>query len=578
MSGMEILLPTVLLLGAGFCVIYFCRLVRISPIIGFLFAGLILGPYGLGLIEDNKTTHFLAELGVVFLLFDIGLHFSFKSAWTFRRDLFGLAPLQLILSGLVLGFSMSFIFGMNSEVAILLGLTLALSSTAVVMQMIADLRQTESPVGQSAKSILIFQDLAAIFLLIFADTLGSDASLSSTLLYTVANTVLAFAAAIALGRYILTPLMKSIIKYDDPEMFTVLGLLIVMVTGLATASVGLSLTLGAFLAGMVLAETPFRVLLQTELRPFRSLLMAFFFITIGMMLNPVTIWGGFGSIISLTALLIAAKGAIIGALVFVMRRPLHQCIQLTFLLAQGSEFAFVILSMAAKQAALGPILSEQLIAAVAMSMLLTPILSMIAYRWSLNVCTKYENGITNCPSDNTSPINVGTNPVFIIGMNEVGKTLARGFKAHKVPYLAVDHDRQRFLEATNAGYTVAYGQPDDLRFWNTLGVNTARAICVASPKYETARRLTPIIQRLYPSLRRYVAVSDSADGVRFAALGLSPFHNRGAPPGIEMTAAILKDIGISEDKVLDWIENEQSAYLDSNKSLLPEEMVAVAAE
>lgn len=578
MSGIEIFLPTVLLLGVGFFVIYACRLIHISPIIGFLMAGLVLGPYGFGLIEDNETTHFLAELGVMFLLFDIGMHFSFKSAWTLHKDLFSLAPLQLVLSGLILGFSMAFIFGMESQVAILLGLTLALSSTAVVMQMLADLKQTESPVGQSAKSVLIFQDLAAIFLLIFADTLGSESSLSGTLIYTFANTALAFGAAVILGRYILTPLMKSITKYDDPEMFTVLGLLIVMMTGLATASAGLSLTLGALLAGMVLAETPFRVLLQTELRPFRSLLMAFFFITIGMVLNPITILAGFGAIISLTALLIAAKGAIIGALVFVMKRPLHHAIQLTFLLAQGSEFAFVILSMASKQAAIGPALSEQLIAAVAISMLLTPFLSMMAYRWSIKVCNEFDAGISNCPNDSTNPVNVGTTPVFIIGMNEVGKTLARGFKAHKIPYLAVDHDRQRFLEATASGYTVAYGQTDDLRFWNTLGVNMARAICVASPKYETAKRLTPIIQRLYPSLRRYVAVSDSADGVRFAALGLSPFHNKGAPPGLDMAGAILKDMGIEESRILAWVEDEQSAYLDSNKSLLPEEMVGVAAE
>ncbi len=577
MSGLDILSPMVLLLGTGFLVIYLCRLVHISPIVGFLIAGIGLGPHGLNFIEENETTHFLAELGVVFLLFDIGLHFSTKSAWNLRRDLFGLAPLQLLLSGVILAGSLAVVFSTQSEIALLIGFALALSSTAVVMQMVADLKQTESPVGQSAKAVLIFQDLAAIFLLIFADSIGSDKGLGSLLSLTMLKTALAFGAAVMLGKYILTPLMKSIIKYDDPEMFTVLGLLIVMMTGLATASAGLSLTLGAFLAGMVLAETPFRVLLQTELRPFRSLLMALFFITIGMVMDPVAIWAEAGTVISMTALLIAAKAAIIGALVYIFRRPAYQVIQLSFLLAQGSEFAFVILSMAGVKPLMGEAFAEQWIAAVALSMLLTPLLTTLAYRWSLIVCGAQDKGICNCPEDETRP---QTNrPVFIVGMNEVGKTLARAFRSHNIPYIAIDHNRQRFLEAMAGGYIVTYGQSDDLRFWNALGVREARAACIASPRYEVAQKLTPILKKLYPKLKRYVAVQDSVDGVRFAALGMVPFHSHGTPPGLEMAELILKEMGVSENKIEDWREDEQSSYLDSNKTLSTEEfVVTVAAE
>jgi Trk K+ transport system NAD-binding subunit len=148
-------------------------------------------------------------------------------------------------------------------------------------------------------------------------------------------------------------------------------------------------------------------------------------------------------------------------------------------------------------------------------------------------------------------------------MNEVGKTLARAFKAHKVPYIAVDHERQRFLEATAAGYIVAYGQTDDLRFWNTLGVAQARAICIASPRYEVTKKLSPIIKKIYPSLKRYVAVNNSSDGVRFATLGMIPFNNSGAPPGLEIAIFILKDLDFTDDALENWIEEEQSAYLDA---------------
>lgn len=567
MQGFDILLPTVLLLATGFVVILLARVMKISPVVGFIIAGLFLGPYGLGLIQDTHATHVLAELGVVFLLFDIGLHFSMKSAWSLRRDLFGLAPLQVLLCALILGFSMSFVFGVSAPLAMLCGLALALSSTAVVMQILADLKQTESPVGSSAKAVLIFQDLAAIFLLIFADSIGADIDLTIAIPLTLGKTVLAFFAALILGQYILTPLLRAMTRYNDPEMFTVLGLLIVMMTGLATASAGLSLALGAFLAGMVLAETPFRTLLQTELRPFRGLLMALFFISIGMIVNPVDIANNILTVLALAVLLIAAKGAIIGALVYILGNPLHRVIQLIFMLAQGSEFALVVFAMPPVQNALGFALTEQLIAAVAISMLTAPFLGLVGYRWSLRVAGRFSGRISNDPSEDKSMAQ--SSPVFIIGMNEVGKTLARAMKAHKIPYIGVDHDHDRFLKATAAGYIVTYGQSYDLRFWDTLGVREARAMCIATPRYEVAKAISPVVRKIYPTLKRYVAVKDSADGVRFATLGLKPFHCYGVPPGLEMACFILKEFGIDEERITAWRDDEQSAFLEVSKVATP---------
>lgn len=566
MEGLEILTTPVILLAVGFIVILLSRLAKISPVIGFLIAGIALGPQGFEVIVESKTTHLLAELGVMFLLFDIGLHFSTKSAWSLRKDLLGLAPLQMLLGGLVLGTSAAFIFGLSYDLALLVGLTLALSSTAVVMQILADNKQTESPVGQSGKAVLIFQDVAAIFLLIFADAIGGEGSLGMTVLTALGMSILAFAAVVALGQYVLTPLMKAMTKYDDPEMFTMLGLLIVMMTGLATGMIGLSLTLGAFLAGMVLAETPFRILLQTELRPFRSLLMAFFFITIGMMINPITIYNELGTVISLAVLILSVKAALIGALAFVMRRkPLH-LVKLAFLLAQGSEFAFVIFSMASVQSVIGGGLAELLITSVALTMLATPFITQVANKWAIKNFCKMDGTIANCAGTYTST--VVEHPVFILGMNEVGKTLARAFKAHNIPYIAVDFDRKRFLDAIAGGYIVAYGHPGDMRFWNTLGVGKASAFCAAVAIYDLAHEVSPMVQKLWPNLVRYVAVSDSAEAVRFAALGLKPFNNRGAPPGLEMACHLLAEFGIKEDAIISWTEEEQAEWLKANGPVL----------
>lgn len=570
MHGMDILGPTVLLLGAGFLVILLSRLLKTSSIIGFLIAGLLLGPHGFDLIAENETTSLLAELGVVFLLFDIGLHFSMKSVWKKRRDLLVIAPLQLFGSGLIIGLLLAMLFDISAELAVLGGLALALSSTAVVMQVLSDLKQGESPVGQSAKSVIIFQDIAAIFLLIFADSIGNDASslfplIGSALL----KTVLATAAAVLLGQYILSPLMRVIIKYDDPEMFTILGLLIVMMTGLATAYADLSLTLGAFLAGMVLAETPFRILLQTELRPFRSLLLALFFITVGMIVDPGVIMNSAGHIALLVVVLIVAKALIIGSIMVYFRRPKHHVVQLSVLLGQGSEFALVIFSMGAVVTGMGIDVAQQLIAAIAFSMMFTPILSMLANKYSLEICNMLEDTISNCPDGDSNPVR--KQPVFIVGMNEIGKTIARGLRAHDIPYIAVDHDRKRFLEATAAGYIVAYGQTSDLRFWNMLGVSRARAMCITSPRYEVARNIAPVVSKLYPNLKRYAAVKDSADGVRFAALGMVPFHRTGSPSGLEMASAVLKEFGIPEDQVESWAEEEHAAYLETHAAAIEED-------
>lgn len=566
MTGLEILVPPVILLATGFIVIFAARFSKVSPIVGFLIAGIALGPYGFNVIEESKTTHLLAELGVVFLLFDIGLHFSFKNAKKLKKDLLGLAPLQMLLCALVLGGSVALIFDVSNELAILIGLTLALSSTAVVMQILGDSKQTESPVGQSGKAVLIFQDIAAIFLLIYADSIGGEGTLGTTVLTAVGMAAIAFAAVLALGRYVFTPLMKSITKYDDPEMFTMLGLLIVMMTGLATAYSGLSLTLGAFLAGMVLAETPFRALLQSELRPFRSLLMAFFFITIGMLLSPIMIWDNLGEVISLSILILAVKAALIGALAFVMKRkPIH-IIQISFLLAQGSEFAFVIFSMAAVEAAIGTLLASELIAAVALTMLATPFITIAANKWSTKTYCKMDGSITNCAGKYSSK--VAEHPVFVFGMNEVGKTLARAFRAHDIPYIAIEYDRKRFLEAISGGYIVAYGKPGDMRFWNTLGIGQASAFCSSIANFGLSSEVTPMVKKLWPNLQRYVAVSDSAEAVKFASLGYKPFNNRGAPPGLEMASHLLGEFGISEEAILEWSEEEQSEWLKSQGQVL----------
>ncbi len=561
MAGFEVLISAFILLAVGFAVLVISRFIRVSPIIGFLIAGVFLGPYGLDLIEENKTTALLAKMGLMFLLFDIGLHFSIKSVWSRRRTLFGFAPLQMIICGGLFSVFLLAMFGVTAEMAVVLGFTLALSSTAVVVQVLADLKQTGSPVGEKAKAVLIFQDIAAIFLLILVDGIGQGEELGPLVLGTFVKGSIAFFAVMVIGYLVLTPIMKLITKFEDPEMFTVFGLLVVIALALGTGVTGLSLTLGAFLAGMVLGETPFRVLIQTELRPFRSLLLAFFFITVGMVLDPILLVDQAQVIAGLVAVIIGLKLFVIAPLAMAFKRPMHQTLELSFLLSQGSEFGFVVLGMAAVKSGIAPDFVSQLIAATAVSMMITPILMIFARKWSLHVCANIEDTISNCPKHLRNP--AMNSPVFIVGMNEIGCTLARGCSYHKIPYIAIDWDRSRFLESTSAGYTVAYGDPSDFRFWDVLGVSQSRAMCIAIRRYEISKQLTPIMERLYPNLLRFVAVSDSVEAARFSEIGLIPFPDRGIPPGLEMTCAVLRELGATEENIHEWIEEERAALLDN---------------
>jgi CPA2 family monovalent cation:H+ antiporter-2 len=577
MYSIDTITTATILLGAGFFVMFACRFVRISPIVGFLLAGLALGPAGFGVIGDSETIQLLAKLGVVFLLFDIGLHFSFRSAWSLRKDLLGLAPLQVILCALIFSLVGYFGFGLGPEISMIVGTALALSSTAVVVQILADLKQSGSPTGNTAKAVLIFQDIVAVFLLIMIATMGEGGDLVGEMIGAFIRTVAAVGVVIILGQYVLAPIMKVITGFNDPEMYTMFGLLIVMLTALATEMAGLSLTLGAFLAGMVIGETPYRVLIQTELRPFRSLLLALFFVTVGALLNPATIWASIGTILLLMVAMVFVKLAVFSILLKLFGRPSHQNVELSFLMAQGSEFAFVVLGMTIVTQGTGLVLTEQLVAAIALSMLLTPLLMIPVRRWSLNLCAQLQETICNAKSSEEEQAK-NNQPVFIIGMNEVGRTMARALRTHDIPYIAVERDRERFLDAIASGYTVAYGEPSDLRFWNMLEVDRSKAMLVAQPRYEVSKELAPIISKLYPKIPRYVTIQDTTEAKKFTELNMLPFLAKGAPPGLEVAMAVLSSLGVAGERIKLWVDEEHANAIEALSPIIePDNNMSIEA-
>jgi len=565
MNEVHALAPVIILLLAGIVAITLMRRVGLSPIVGYLIAGMMIGPYSLGLIHESETTHLLAELGVVFLLFDIGLHFSLTSIWEARRDILGLGPLQIVLCGLAFG-AIAMAMGLGPEYAVILGGAFALSSTAVVVQTLAERGQQSCPVGLTGTAVLIFQDIIAIFLLIFAASLESGASttvessLAITVFLAVLKAVVAFIVAVVIGRYAVRPLFRFLATTKNEEVFTATALLVVLATAAATGGAGLSLTLGAFLGGMIISETPYRHVIQTEAKPFRNLLLGFFFITVGMSLDWRILVGHWAEILVFLFALITIKAVLVSAVARVFGWSMPGSVQLGFLLAQGSEFVFVIIAMPMVRETLGEGFVGVVITGIAASLVITPTLATLGNR----LARVLRRRIPDSVSTDTPLSSVTTAPLLVFGMGDVGRMVVDALEAHDLPYDAIEMDHDRFLAASADGYLVAFGDPGDVRLMETLGFAEREVAVVTIVRYELAKALMPVMRDRYPNLTRFIAVDTDEDKVRFEAVGMWPVVNRSVPRGIDTAAAVLRSPRVDEAKIQAWMQRQQERALQAN--------------
>ncbi len=561
MHGIEVLIPTIELLLTGIVSILLARRLGLSPIVGYLVAGIVIGPSGYDLIHEDSTTRLLAELGVVFLMYDIGLNFSLSHVWAARRDILGLGPLQVGGVGLVLGL-IGIGLGLTPPIAFLAGATLALSSTAVGVQILAERNQQHCPVGLSTTAVLVFQDVCAIFLLIFAASLAQpQTSLGMVLGAAAIKGAIAFLAAVLVGRYIIGTLFRMMGRTRSEELFTAVALLVVLVTAAATGALGLSLTLGAFLGGMAISETPYRHLVRTEAKPFRGLLMGFFFISIGMSLNIGAALQGWPTILAVLAGLVLIKAVLTYAAARMLGIPTRTAVQLAMLLSQVSEFAFVILAMPALRSAIGENLTTILVIAVAASLAVTPALSSLGNRVARRLAERDLSA-----KDNVSA-STKVAPVVIFGMGEVGRRVADALGAHAIDYLAVEMDHDRFVRAEADGYPVAYGDLADLRLAETLDMADRPTAVVTINRYEISRDLTPTLRERYPNLKRFVGVDTDADRHRFDKLGMVAVVNRSVPKGIDLAAAVLRQHQVADARIEAWMRRQQDEALHAESDV-----------
>ena len=487
---------------------------RLGTVLGFLIGGTIIGPSGLGVIEHLEAVRHFAELGVVFLLFTLGLELKLERLKLFETRVYLLAITQLLVTAVVIA-AMAHALGLPAERAVVMGGALALSSTAVVLQVLRDWGRTLTQLGRMAIAILLVQDIAVGPLLVLVEVLseGGD-SIWTALGVAALKAILVLIVVVVIARYLLRPLFDFIATISASEVFTATTLVVVLGASFATEQAGLSMALGAFVAGLMVADTEYRHQVAADIAPFRGLLLGFFFMTVGMTVDVQFAMDHLGAILMVAVGLILLKAALIIGLAIGLGFPARQSLLLGGLLGQGSEFAFVLLGLAATTGLFVGSDVQLLTVAVAISMAITPILAALT--------RQHLNKIEGQAAASLKELSAGTadqhNHVVVIGFGQVGMAVTRHLVSLQLPVLALDFDAKRVRNSQARKLPIYFGnaaRPDVLK---AAHVGQAKLVIIAIDSHATAERVINLIRSLYPKLRVIARSVDanSVDSLRAA--------------------------------------------------------------
>ncbi|QNK73967.1 glutathione-regulated potassium-efflux system protein KefC [Variovorax sp. PAMC28562] len=495
------LTSSLIYLGAAVLVVPLSKALGLGSIIGYLVAGIAIGPWGLGLVSSVEDVLHFAEFGVVLMLFLVGLELEPKRLWNLRRPIFGWGLAQVASCAVVL-FGIGWLAGAEWRVALVAALGLALSSTAIALQVFGERNLLKTSSGQAGFSILLFQDVAAIPILALLPLLAGAAAGAQEVtgldrLFEGLKIVGVIAGIVLGGRLALRPLLRWIARSKTPEIFTATALLLVVAIAALMQFVHLSMALGAFLAGVLLAESEYRRELETDIEPFKGLLLGLFFIAVGMSIN-------FGVLIAqplMMALLVVGfmvvKLVVIYTLAKAMGIPYQQRPVFTLLLAQGGEFAFVVFQAAGPNV-LPPEVTSLLIGAVALSMLLSPLLLVAIDKW---VLPRYNEYAKNA-GPKIDEISEQQEPkVLILGFGRYGQIIGRMLWSQGLPLTVLDHDSDTVEGLREFGFRVFYGDATRLDLLRTAGAATARVVVVAVDDIEQSLTIVDLLREHFPQAR-----------------------------------------------------------------------------
>ena len=522
-------------------------------------AGLVVGPHGLGLlvadypwvgyltIEDRARVNLFAELGVIFLLFTIGLEVSLAQLWSLRRYVLGLGGLQFLLSAIAIAGVIA-AAGHGTGAAIVLGACLAMSSTAVVLQVLEEQGRAGTALGRVAVSVLLFQDLMVAPVLFVTEAFGhggEGAALALALVFALLQAVAVVGIIFGAGHYVLRPLLRFAARTGSRDLIMAITLLIVVGTAVATGMAGLSTGLGAFLAGLLLGETEYRHQIEVDLEPFKGLLLGFFFIAVGMTIDSRAVWAHVSLVVFAVTGLLLLKAVVLFAASRTVALPLAIAGETAILLSQAGEFAFVVIGLASTMKLLPGELAQLALAVVGLSMVATPLLAVVARHIGRQL--QHVDHREEMPNDDVAELR---DHVVIGGFGRVGQTIGRVLAAESMEFVALDADATLVAEHRKAGSRVFFGDASRAELLQRAGAGGARAFVVTLDSAGAAERMIVAIKKLRPDAPVFARAVDPDHAAALVRLGAVEVIPETVEASLQLAARVLEGLGLREDAVV----------------------------
>ncbi|WP_031432093.1 cation:proton antiporter domain-containing protein [Methylomarinum vadi] len=536
-------LQLVIVLAVGTALVALCLRFGLSPIIGYLITGVLVGPSGAGWLPDGPTTRLLAELGVVLLMFTIGLEFSLPRLLWAKRLVLGLGGAQVVVTALLFGIA-GMALGLTASQSFLIGVALAMSSTAIVLKQLGEQMELPAPHGRVATGILLFQDIAAVPVLVVIPILAGDtARLGGALTLAIGKAALVFVGLVLVGRRVLPPVLRWVASTRSLELFMLTALLMAVAAAGVSSLAGLSPTLGAFMAGMLLGETLFRHQIEADIRPFRDLMLGLFFATIGMQVDPAILLGQPGQVALVLLALVIAKPLILLPLVRAMGHTPVDAGRAAISLAQGGEFGLLVVATALGLGVIEPLVAQSLLAGIILSMLAAPMMLRANDRLGAGWFAR-DKGIEPLQAEAyiAEASQDFVQHVIICGFGRLGQNLLRVLTDEGVPALALDLDPERIRQVAAAGVPAMYGNPAHPGVLRAAGIERALALALTLEDATVAVRIVGLVRNMGLDLPILALSTQGRHDEALAEAGAMVF-----PEGLESSLAFAGQLLIMLD-------------------------------
>ncbi len=536
-TGGSLYLQSLMLLGGAIVAAPLFKRLGLGTVLGYLAAGVTIGPVASLIADGQEFLHF-SELGVVFLLFIIGLELKPSRLWSLRHAIFGLGAAQVLLSGLALAFLGRKLAGLSLEAAIIVGFGLALSSTAFAMQVLEDRAETNEKHGQRAFAILLFQDLAIVPILAIIPALSPNEPSQASAGFHLVTAVAAIAALVAAGRYLINPMFRIIANTGAREVMVAAALFVVLGSASLLQYAGLSMAMGAFIAGVLLAESSYRHELEADIEPFRGIFLGLFFVAVGLSLNLAVVQQYWKTILLAVPVFMLAKVVVIYVLCRLFRSGHNDAVRIAFLLPQGGEFGFVLFSAAAAAAVIDNALASELVAAVTVSMALTPLSVAIGARLLVKDKAEdvtMEENFEGAGSD-----------VLMIGFSRYGQIASQILLAGGIDVTVIDSSPNRVRAAGKFGFRIYFGDGARKDVLEAAGIRKAKIVAVCTHRKEVTNRIVELIQSEYPDVRLFVRSYDREHTLQLRAQGVEYELRETFESGLLFGRRALEGLGVAE--------------------------------